>query len=450
MANLKSLVLPTFALGVYLAGPLARFIRSSLIETLQAQFVTTARAKGLSERRVMRGHALKNALIPTVTFAGLQIGGLLSGAIVTEVVFSLPGIGSLALNGVLNRDFPVVQGVVLVVACGYVLINIGVDLVYVVLDPRISPGGAPVVTMDAEAAVGNPWEAASRIRADRRLSRFARTMIAIFRRQPLATVVVALVLGCGLLAPVLAPHDPALPHMPDRLQGPSRTYFLGTDEFGRDLLSRLLFGARIALGAGAIAVGIATVGGVLLGLIAGYFGGTLDYALSRLIEAMQAFPVVLLAIAMSAMLGPSLRNAMVAIGIATIPDFARITRGVVLPTKEQQFVEASRVMGAGHARTLWRAILPELPAGADGARLLQHRQRDPLRVGAEFSRARRAAAAALVGHHALQRQELHVRRPLVHLRRRRDPLGHHHLPQSRWRRGPGNDRPASRQADMNP
>jgi peptide/nickel transport system permease protein len=137
IANLRAMVLPSFALGIYLAGPLARFIRSGLIETLQTQFVTTARAKGLGESDVMRGHALKNALIPTVTFAGLQVGGLLSGAIVTEVVFSLPGTGSLALNGILNRDFPVVQGVVLVVACGYVLLNILVDIVYVLLDPRI-------------------------------------------------------------------------------------------------------------------------------------------------------------------------------------------------------------------------------------------------------------------------------------------------------------------------
>jgi peptide/nickel transport system permease protein len=138
LGNLRAMVLPAFALAVYLAGPLARFIRSSLIETLQAQFVTTARAKGLDERRVLRGHALKNALIPSVTFAGLQIGGLIGGAIVTEVVFNLPGTGSLALSGILNRDFPVVQGVVLVVACGYVLINSGVDLVYVLLDPRIT------------------------------------------------------------------------------------------------------------------------------------------------------------------------------------------------------------------------------------------------------------------------------------------------------------------------
>jgi peptide/nickel transport system permease protein len=137
VANLKGMILPSFALGVYLAGPLARFIRSSLIETFGQPYVMTARAKGLAESRVVRSHAMKNALIPSVTFAGLQVGGLLGGAIVTEVVFNLPGMGSLALSAVFNRDFPVVQGVVLVVACGYVVINIVVDMIYILLDPRI-------------------------------------------------------------------------------------------------------------------------------------------------------------------------------------------------------------------------------------------------------------------------------------------------------------------------
>jgi peptide/nickel transport system permease protein len=203
---------------------------------------------------------------------------------------------------------------------------------------------APSARSDRAAAPGAP--------------RVARAAVEIFRRKPLATIVVIIVLVCGLFAPVLAPYNPALPHMPDRLQGPSRTYLLGTDEFGRDLLSRLLYGAGIAVQAGVIAVGIAMIGGVTIGLIAGYFGGRLDYALSRIVEGMQAFPVVLLAIVITAILGPSIRHAMIAIGIATIPDFVRITRGVVLPTKEEQFVEASRVMGASHGRTLWRAILP--------------------------------------------------------------------------------------------
>lgn len=213
--------------------------------------------------------------------------------------------------------------------------------------------------MMTDLAAGNPALTLARPR----LPRYGRTAFAIVRRQPIGATVVLLVLLCGLFAPLLAPHNPTLPHMPDRLQGPSATYPLGTDEFGRDLLSRLLFGARIAIQAGVIAVGIAMVGGVLVGLIAGYFGGKIDYTLSRLVEAMQAFPVVLLAIVITAILGPSIRHAMIAIGIATIPDFARITRGVVLPTKEQQFVEASRVMGASNARILGRAILPNcIPA----------------------------------------------------------------------------------------
>ena len=112
----------------------------------------------------------------------------------------------------------------------------------------------------------------------------AQTLAAVFRQRPVASVVVTFILLCGMFAPVLAPYNPALPHMPDRLQGPSRTYLLGTDEFGRDLLSRLLFGAQIAVQVGVVAVGIAMIGGVLIGLIAGYFGGRVDYALSRLVK----------------------------------------------------------------------------------------------------------------------------------------------------------------------
>ena len=194
-------------------------------------------------------------------------------------------------------------------------------------------------------------------------SRLGHGAMAIFRRQPIATFVVGVFLVVGALAPVLAPYSPAEIHMRDRLQGPSWDYPLGTDEFGRDLLSRVMHGARIAFQAGVIAVGIAMIGGVLIGLVAGYFGGAVDYALSRIVEAMQAFPVVLLAIAITGILGPSVRHAMISIGIATIPDFARITRGVVLPTKELPYVEAARVIGCGDVRILARAILPNcLPA----------------------------------------------------------------------------------------
>jgi peptide/nickel transport system permease protein len=202
-----------------------------------------------------------------------------------------------------------------------------------------------------------------RARHQNRASRLAATALATFRRQPVATAIVMVFLVVGAFAPALSPENPATIHMRDRLQGPSHAHWLGTDEFGRDLLSRVIHGARIAFQAGVIAVGIAMFGGVVIGLVAGYFGGIVDYALSRLVEGLQAFPVVLLAIAITAVWGPSVRHAMVAIGIATIPDFARITRGVVLPTKAQPFVEAARVLGCGNARILRTAILPNcLPA----------------------------------------------------------------------------------------
>jgi peptide/nickel transport system permease protein len=210
------------------------------------------------------------------------------------------------------------------------------------------------LTIDPYAEIGSNRLAHLRTRP----ARFVRFARMVFRRQPVATVVVAVFLGVGALAPVLAPYDPVAIHMRDRLDGPSWAHWLGTDEFGRDLLSRVIYGARIAFQAGVIAVGIAMIGGVFLGLIAGYFGGIVDYVLSRFLEGIQAFPVVLLAIALTAVLGPSVRHAMISIGVATIPDFARITRGVVLPTKVQPFVESARVIGCSDARIVRTAILP--------------------------------------------------------------------------------------------
>jgi len=135
--ELRYLVLPALTLGLGAAAILARLTRSSMLEVLRREYVTTARAKGLREFWVIVKHALKNALIPMVTVFGLQFGQLLAGAVVIETVFSRPGIGRLIVDAILNKDFPLVQGVVLVVAVTYVLVNLLVDLTYAVLDPRI-------------------------------------------------------------------------------------------------------------------------------------------------------------------------------------------------------------------------------------------------------------------------------------------------------------------------
>ncbi len=136
--SLKSLVLPAVTLGLIASSVVARLVRSAMLEVLSNDYIQTARAKGLRESRVVLRHALGNALIPVVTIIGLQFGGLLSGAFIIEAVFAWHGIGELAVTALGKRDFPLIQGIVLVVATSYVLVNLAVDLLYAFLDPRIT------------------------------------------------------------------------------------------------------------------------------------------------------------------------------------------------------------------------------------------------------------------------------------------------------------------------
>lgn len=135
--GLASLVLPALTLGTSLAAVLARMVRSSLLEVLEEDFMRTARAKGLDENTVVWRHGLRNALLPVVTLVGLQLGALLGGAVITETVFAWPGIGLLLVDAIQARDYPVVQGCVLTISTTYVLVNLGTDLIYGVIDPRI-------------------------------------------------------------------------------------------------------------------------------------------------------------------------------------------------------------------------------------------------------------------------------------------------------------------------
>ena len=135
--GLLAIILPAVTLGGVFIGPVARMTRTAVVDSLSADHVRTARAKGLSELRVVVRHALRNALIPVVTLIGLQIGFLLGGAVVTETIFSWPGVGRLAVGAILSADFPMAQGTIIVLSAGFIVINLGVDLLYAVLDPRV-------------------------------------------------------------------------------------------------------------------------------------------------------------------------------------------------------------------------------------------------------------------------------------------------------------------------
>lgn len=187
-------------------------------------------------------------------------------------------------------------------------------------------------------------------------------LLRIWRRRSAAVglVVIAIVVVGAVGAPLLAPYDPNRQSLRERLQPPSETHLLGTDALGRDQLSRLLYGARISLMVGVVATAIAGVFGGLLGLVAGYYGGFLDNLLMRFIDILMAFPMLLLAIVFLAMLGErfgGLFNIMVAVGIASMPHFARLIRGQVLAIREVDYVEAARALGSSAARLMGRHIL---------------------------------------------------------------------------------------------
>jgi peptide/nickel transport system permease protein len=206
--------------------------------------------------------------------------------------------------------------------------------------------------MTATASTLAPTSVTSRT-SNRWLRRFRQNKLVV-----VGGVIVLIVVLAAIFAPVIAPHSPYEQFTSDQLVGPSATYPLGTDELGRDVFSRLLFGARISIQVAAIAVSIGLLIGGALGLLAAYYGGAWDMVIMRFADILFAFPSLLLAIAVLAVLGPSLANVMVAIGIIFIPIFVRVTRAAGLVIVQEPYVEASRASGAGPGQIMVRHVLP--------------------------------------------------------------------------------------------
>lgn len=193
-----------------------------------------------------------------------------------------------------------------------------------------------------------------------------RAFLRELRKTRLATaalVVVMVVMLLAILAPVFAPYDPEDTNLMSALSGPSRQHWLGTDNLGRDILSRIIYGARVSVQVGLIAVGISVLVGTPLGLIIGFTrSSALDTVVMRCVDAILAFPTLVLALAISAALGPSLRNVMIAVGFVGIPSYVRLIRGQVLAVRQYEFVEAARAIGLTDIHILGRHILPNVAA----------------------------------------------------------------------------------------
>ena len=179
-------------------------------------------------------------------------------------------------------------------------------------------------------------------------------------RMLVGVVLLAILLFVAAFAPFIAPYDPIKVTIADQLQPPSGAHWLGTDDLGRDVFSRVLWGSRVSLSVGVISVSIGFFVGVSIGLLAGYLGGTFDLLAMRVIDALLAFPALVLAIAITASLGPQIQNAMIAIGIVAIPGYARLTRGQVLAVRSREFITAARTIGAATPRLVLRHIFPNI------------------------------------------------------------------------------------------
>lgn len=187
------------------------------------------------------------------------------------------------------------------------------------------------------------------------LRRFLRKKVAV-----VAALYILLLLFTAIFADTLSPHDPLQVYADHTLEGPSRTFPLGTDNLGRDILSRIIHGTRVSLRVGLMAVSIAAAIGSTMGMLSGYLGGWVDQVIMRVVDVMLAMPGILLALIIIATLGPSMNNLILAVGISSVPTYARLVRGTVLSAKEREYVEAARALGSGAGRIMVRHILPNI------------------------------------------------------------------------------------------
>ena len=362
MANLQIVIGPALVLGLGQAAYIARMARSSLLEVVREDYVRTARAKGLNGRLVIALHALPNALLPVMTLSGILLGFVLAGSIPVERAFGTPGLGYAMYTAVSERDIFVMQNLVFLYS----------DRLRAAEHPGRShhpPGSIRGSATDERHPARRRTSPASRPtrRPSRRgcgapcvrCARFA-------RRSPMSAfwgcVAAGIIVHGGRRAGTGAERSD---DAPTSATWPSRRRTLnwfGTDQIGRDTLSRVIYGSRASLTVAAGAVLLGTTLGAFWGLASGYFGGRFDIISQRIIEFLQSFPDLILAMAIAMALGAGMGTVIVAIAITRIPFGGRVIRAVVLSLKELSYVEAARGLGASHLRMMARHILPQCVA----------------------------------------------------------------------------------------
>ena len=337
-------------LALVLVAQWSRYTRSYMLEILNQDFIRTARAKGLRPSRVLVNHALRAALVPLITLGGLQLPLLVGGALVTETVFSWPGMGLLFVNALGSRDYPVLMAILMVGAFVVVLGNLIADILICARRPAREDRAM------FDAVVGTPPAAAPPRRHASRL--FFRHRLAALG----LVVIVALVLSAAF-ASWLSPYNPDDVDIANRYAPPlSPGHLLGSDDLGRDVLTRLMYAGQISLSVGVAAMAVTVIVGFAIGAFAAYLGGWVDVALMRVTDTMLCFPSVFLLLFVAAFVTPSLASISLMIGLTCWMELARVIYGQIRVLRSADFVAAARMVGAPAWRIILRQILPNVTA----------------------------------------------------------------------------------------
>ena len=340
------LILPTLTITAVVFAYVMRMTRANVIEVMQTDYVRTAILKGLPMRRVILRHVLQNAMLPTITIIATNFGWMLGGLIIVENVFAYPGIGQLVLWAINNRDIPLLEGGT---ACRRYLrfLQSGGRLE---LRGSRSAGEVSIMVTRTLAATGR------RVRYALRLT--LRTWAG-----RIALPIVLLHIMLAFIGPWLAPYSPTEFQRPlemYQLAPPSSQFWFGTDQFARDVFSRVLCGATSIIGLSVASCALGITLGTVIGMSSGYKGGRVDEIVMRIVDGMYAFPTLLLALLVLSTLGSSNLNIILTIGIAFTPGPARVMRSTTLSLKTMEFVQNARLRGESTPYIIFREILPNV------------------------------------------------------------------------------------------
>ncbi|MCL2391687.1 MAG: ABC transporter permease subunit [Oscillospiraceae bacterium] len=422
----RSLILPGVCSGLMLMAASTRQTRSSMLEVLSSDYLRTARAKGVPEKSVIRKHALGNAWIPILTTVGNSLGISIAGSAVIEVVFAWPGVGRMTVDAVMARDVTTATGAVIMTTVLYVLLQLLVDLSYVLVDPRIKaqyvvgakrkrrnkkraekappqvvihlnkPASVPDVKItetpaaqEVEVIVAEPEPQVYVSAQSEDVPKAATThasvqvnqstdngdtlvskkykkrshVVEIFHNMKKSKSAMAGLFIVGLLfiifiGSLFISFESVTATSPQRFHPPSAQNLFGTDNMGRDLFLRTIYGTRYSIAIGFGSVGIAALIGIFFGAVAGFYGGAIDDIIMRASDILASIPSILLGMVIVIVLGQSLQNLIIAVGVNAIPIFIRITRAAVLTVRGQEFVEAAKAVGLSNIRIVFTQVLP--------------------------------------------------------------------------------------------